>query len=852
MLADLKTLVEWKEACLRYRYDITRFMIEALDMTPTWQQDLLLSSIALDGSRTTASSGHGCFGIDTPIMCANGKIKPVQNVAVGDKLMGDDGQSVRHVLELKRGKENMYRFTYSDGTSHIFNESHILCLVATNSKGRRKTGDKITVTVRDWLNWGEDKKRCHAIYRSSVQQFIVDNTILPIPPYILGVWLGDGTKNAPEITNPDSEVINAWSEYIAAIGLTENKTITSTSKEGKNCYSIYGSKGNSPKNFFIEKLKELGIFDNKHIPDIYLTANIEDRRQLLAGLIDTDGSLDGCSYDFVQKSKQLAEQVVWLAKSVGCHATIKEVQKKCCNNGVVGTYYRLTIGRNIDLIPVRIERKKRPNLHHQRRNLNFSIKSVESLGEGDYYGFILDGNNKFLGGDFTVLHNTGKSASAGVVALWHLLFFEESIMMFTAPSINQLRNIVWKEISKCLARLRNGSLSWLAEYVEIFSEKVYIKGYDKTWHIIAKTASKHNPTTIAGQHGDNYFLWGDEASGIDDKIYDVALGALTHESNRCVLTSQPTRNAGFFYETHHRLSHRAGGAWTSLVFNGEQSPIVNEDTLKEMLEKYGSRDDAGYMIRVRGLFPDLSNEFLVTRTQIENCYEGEAIKHGEHDDYGYIITVDVGGGVGRDDSVICVAKVWGYATHGEYARRAEIVDIPLCKNKDTIHEILGVIDECMTTYPNASLVVDDNGAGLLLGQELKSKGLYYKSAKWGGQCFSNENRKDYANKRSQANVCLSRAIAQGRFKIHTPKFKAKIAEQITRIPYTFDDNARFKVLSKEEMHKKGIKSPDISDVFAYLFLEEVSYTEAFSEGYYSSNKAQQDNWGLLEAQVQSL
>lgn len=87
------------------------------------------------------------------------------------------------------------------------------------------------------------------------------------------------------------------------------------------------------------------------------------------------------------------------------------------------------------------------------------------------------------------------------------IVFDESIMMFTAPSINQLRNIVVKEISKCLARLRNGSLSWLAEYVEIFSEKVYIKGYDKTWHVTAKTASKHNPTTIAGEHADNYFLW---------------------------------------------------------------------------------------------------------------------------------------------------------------------------------------------------------------------------------------------------------------------------------------------------------------------------------------------------------
>lgn len=59
-----------------------------------------------------------------------------------------------------------------------------------------------------------------------------------------------------------------------------------------------------------------------------------------------------------------------------------------------------------------------------------------------------------------------------------------------------------------------------------------------------------------------------------------------------------------------------------------------------------------------------------------------------------------------------MAKVWGYATHGEYARRAEIVWIYHFANKDTIHEILGVIDECMTTYPNASLVVDDNLAGL--------------------------------------------------------------------------------------------------------------------------------------------
>ena len=853
-LSDLKSLVEWKELCVRYRYDITRFSIEALGMTPTWQQELLFRSIARDGSRTSVASGHGCFGIDTPIMLSDGTVKPVQNITLNDMIMGDDGVSERNVLDLVQGKENLYRFTYSDGTSHVFNESHILCLVATNSKGKkRKSGDKTTITVREWLAWSDDDKRCHAIYRSPVTDFVGHEEDLPIPPYILGVWLGDGTAKQAEITNPDSEIIKAWKKYAYSLGLSVTEKITSTSKSGEHCYrlNVVGN-GKAGNNLFLEKLKNLDLINNKHIPQIYLTASIDDRKQLLAGLIDTDGSLDKAGYDFAQKNKKIAHQVVWLARSIGCHATVREVTKKCCNNGVSGQYWRVTIGRNVCNIPVKVERKKSGFNPNGRNNLHFSIKSVEPLGLGDYYGFTLDGNHKFLGGDFTVLSNTGKSRSAGVVALWHLLFHEDSITLFTAPSITQLREIVWKEISICLNLLRTHNLGWLADYVAIFAEKIYIKGYDKSWHVIAKTASKHKPESIAGQHGDNYLLWGDEASGIDDKIYDVALGALSHKDNRCVLTSQPTRNAGFFYETHHRLSHRNGGAWTSLTFNGEQSPIVSDEMLLEMLEKYGSRDDAGYMIRVRGLFPDLSNEFLVTRTQLDECYVGDSLLTGQHDDFGYVITVDVGGGVGRDDSTIAVSKVWGYANHGTDARRAEVIDIPLCKNKDTVHEIMGIIDECLVTYPNATLVVDDNGAGLLLGQELRARGMFYKSAKWGGQCFSNENRKDYFNKRSQANVCLSRAIAQGRFKIKTTKHKTKIQEQVTRIPYTFDEHARFKVLSKEEMLRRSIRSPDIADVFAYLFLEGVAYSEAYSDGFMVQDSDMQDNWQMLEQQAQEL
>lgn len=443
-------------------------------------------------------------------------------------------------------------------------------------------------------------------------------------------------------------------------------------------------------------------------------------------------------------------------------------------------------------------------------------------------------------------HGSGKSRAAGVTALWHLLCFPDSVMMFTAPQIGQLRKIVWKEIAICYDRLKNGPFAWLADYVVILAETVYIKGYDKTWHVIAKTAPKHQPTNIAGQHGDNYLLWIDEASGVDDAVMDVVMGALTHKDNRAVMTSQPTRNAGFFFDSHHKLSHRAGGAWRAMTFNGEMSPIVTVKTLREMLEKYGSRDDPGYMIRVRGEFPDRTGEFLLRNSAAEGMYKGDALSAGLHDDFGYVISVDVGGGVGRDDSVIMVSKVWGEAHWGERARRVEIIDIPLCKNTDNIDELTGTIDNLMSIYANPTLVIDANGTGRGLAQKLKGKGIFFIEVHWGGQCFSNEAREHYANKRSQAMVCMTRAADSGRLKIKSTIHKHKLIEQATRLPYEFDDNARFKVMSKESMRKKGLKSPDMADVMAFMFLDSVQPIPAEETGLHLGTSEVQSAMGELE------
>lgn len=622
-LKSLDTLPEWKMVCQRYRYDIGRFSIEALGMDYTWQQDELFNSVAIDGSRTSVSSGHGCFAAGTQIMLANGQAIAVEDVTINHFLMGADGKSSREVLYLERGKETMHRLTYEDGTSHTFNESHILCLMHVDTRKTRE------VTVKQWYRLTAFEKSRYGVYRL-----------------------------------------------------------------------------------------------------------------------------------------------------------------------VMGSYQVLR------------------------------IQHAENLGVGKYYGFLITGDHKFLAADGTVFHNTGKTRSAGVVALWHLCFFPHSVMMFSAPQIQQLRKLVWKEIEICLALMRNGRLAWLADYIQVLAESVYIKGHQKTWHVYAKTAPKGNPQALAGNHGDYLMIWVDEAAAVDDGVFDVLTGALTHPDNRMVLTSQPARPAGFFYDTHHKLSMKAGGVWNALIFNSEDSPLVADSKIRESLLQYGSRDDPQYMIRIRGEFPDLAGEFLVTQKMADKAFKGSALHKFKHANYGYFILVDVGGGVGRDDSTITIAKVWGTAQWGVSARRAELVKIALCKNNDNIHELTAVINDCLVEYPNATILLDANGAGTGLAQHLKSINIYFKPIHWGSQCFSNKNRKEYVNKRAQAYVCLSRAIQQGRFKIRTMYLKGKTTEQLTRIPYTFDDQARFKILSKDEMKRKGITSPDIVDTFAFIFLEGTNYTPA--------------------------
>ena len=182
----------------------------------------------------------------------------------------------------------------------------------------------------------------------------------------------------------------------------------------------------------------LKVINNKHIPLKYLTSNRSDRLELLAGLIDTDGSLGNGVIDFLQKSEKLVDHVAFLARSLGFAVTKKSCMKRA-TNGSSGfqEYFRLTISGEISLIPCRLKRKQAAKRLQKKSVLRVGF-SIEELPEDYFYGFELSGDGLYLLQDFTVTHNSGKTDML-MRFVWQL-GVNSLIVVPSKPLMTQLEN----------------------------------------------------------------------------------------------------------------------------------------------------------------------------------------------------------------------------------------------------------------------------------------------------------------------------------------------------------------------------------------------------------------------------
>jgi len=339
-----------------------------------------------------AGPGIGkCLAKDTPVMLHNGDIVPVQDIKTGDLLMGDDSKP-RKVLSTCKGKEMMYRVIPTKGDSYVVNESHILSLKYTSQKSRSgfQKNQIVNLSINEYFDLPESTRKKLKGYRVEVN---FPEKKLDLDPYLIGLWLGDGTRKKPEITSCDIEI----KEYLQKFCDNNNFKLAIYEREKVPRYNIVDK--TQARNPFFDEIRTCLINGEKFIPEKYLKNSKKNRLKLLAGLIDSDGhQLNNC-YEYVTKDRKLRDDVLYLCRSLGFAAYAKEKVVKDI------IYHMIHISGQLDKVPVLLERKKcKPR--RQIKDVLVTGITVEKLEKDDYYGFEIDGNSLFLLGDFTVTHNT--------------------------------------------------------------------------------------------------------------------------------------------------------------------------------------------------------------------------------------------------------------------------------------------------------------------------------------------------------------------------------------------------------------------------------------------------------------
>lgn len=359
-------------------YDYTETPIEGLNKVG---RGLVKGGITI----VKAPPGVGkCLSANTPVLMYDGTTKTAKEVVVGDKLMGDDG-TPRNVLNLCRGQEEMFRITPTKGEPWECNKSHILSLY---HNGRNEV---VNISVADYLEESSYFKTRAMQYRVGVGDFDFSPE-LPLPAYSFGLFLADGGSTGNSVLTLGKKKEAAKQKFISEVEALGYNTKT-VWNEGKNCWSVRVSHGfQHGKNLFRH-------FDRSWVED-YKRSSKEDRRAFLAGVLDGDGHqvVSGVGYDFIAKQEFVADAVVFVARSLGkaAYKSIKHVKG-------YGNYYRVSLSGDFTDIP--FERHK-PKPREQIKDVLKTGFTIESLGEGDYYGFTVDGNHLFLLGDFTVTHNS--------------------------------------------------------------------------------------------------------------------------------------------------------------------------------------------------------------------------------------------------------------------------------------------------------------------------------------------------------------------------------------------------------------------------------------------------------------
>ena len=333
----------------------------------------------------------GCHIKGTKVLMYDGTLKNVEEIQEGDVLMGNDN-TPRIVKKLYNGIDSLYKITLSNGDYQIVNSHHPVYFKKYDWNKKKYT--EHTLTAPELLKI-KNLNKGYYIPKASIK---FPHKPLTIDPYFLGLWLGDGDSTRLDVSNEDKEVLD-W--------LSDNYTGTIRDlKQSKTCKVFHISKSHVYNKVFTK----YNLYNNKHIPRDFKINSPEVQLQVIAGLIDTDGTYNKEKHFFeiTQRydRKHILEDIKFMCEANGLRCSLTSRIATGKKPGIL--HYRLRISGDVSIIPTKISRKrgKSNTCYKTRKNWGDYTFKVEPYERGEYYGFTVDKNHLFVLGDLTVTHNT--------------------------------------------------------------------------------------------------------------------------------------------------------------------------------------------------------------------------------------------------------------------------------------------------------------------------------------------------------------------------------------------------------------------------------------------------------------
>jgi hypothetical protein len=418
------------------------------------------------------------------------------------------------------------------------------------------------------------------------------------------------------------------------------------------------------------------------------------------------------------------------------------------------------------------------------------VKDVFGVEPTEQQGQLLDGIAE-PGGHVSVSsgHGVGKSTGLAWAAVWHVALFPDSKTPCTAPTAHQLKDVLWAEIGKWHQKMH----PMLKQHIEVTGDRMWVKGREKTQFAVARVSRRESPDALQGFHAKRLLFLIDEASGVDEKIFQVAEGALSTPNARVAMAANPTKIVGYFYRSHHINSRM----WNHMKFSCLDSPLVGADYAKNMRDSYGEESDI-YRVRVLGEFPTQSIRQLMSGPLVES---GRGRKYHTS---GYSFA----------PVVLGVDVAWEGDDRSAVMMRQGLMSSLLFSgyNVDNMH-LASLVLEYWNEH-KADGVFIDVGWGTGVIDRLRQLGRDPFPVNFGSAAIAPR----FANKRTEMWFAIKEWLESGG---SIPDDELLFEDLVGPEYDTQRTTGRILLEAKKDMKSRGLKSPDLADALALTFAHPV-------------------------------